>query len=129
MVKKIKLEVELEDGTKVKVEVPHGSKDKIENFLRLLDLYSSEDDEFNVFEDTIYQRFYNLIKKEFGFSTFSLSDLYSAYLLKYGEKIKKSTLSTYLSRLVEDGVLIRYGRRGKYKYKLISVERGYFSPD
>ena len=126
MPKKIKLEVILEDGTKIKLEIPNGSKDKVESFLKLIELYGPDHENFsNEFNnDTLYFKIYNLIKNEFGLAVFSLGDLYTTYLLKYGEKIRKSTLSTYLSRLVENGMLVRYGRRGRYKFKLMQVERG-----
>jgi len=127
MPKKIKLEVIMEDGTKIKLEIPNGSKDKIEDFLKLLELYKSENEYIsnNFNDDTLYFKIYNLIRNEFGTGVFSLGDLYTTYLLKYGEKIRKSTLSTYLSRLVENGMLVRFGKRGKYKFKLMQVERGF----
>jgi hypothetical protein len=126
MPKRIKLEVLMEDGTKIKLEIPDGSKDKVENFLKLLELYKPRNEDlFSDFnDDTLYFKIYNLIKNEFGIGVFTLGDLYTTYLLKFGEKIKKSTLSTYLSRLVENGMLVRYGKRGKYKFKLMQVERG-----
>ncbi|HIE36680.1 TPA: hypothetical protein EYP83_00805 [Candidatus Geothermarchaeota archaeon] len=74
------------------------------------------------FEDhsltNIIERVEDLIKSEFGLAIFTLSDIYKLYKLKFGDEISKSTLSTYLNRLVEYGMLHREGRRGRYKYRM-----------
>ena len=36
----------------------------------------------------------------------------------YGDNIHKSTIATYLTRLVDQKLLIRVGKRGSYKYKI-----------
>jgi len=124
------MEIELEDGSKIKFEIPGSSKNRLNDFINLINMIyltdSQETIEREYVEDeTIYGRIYHLILKEFGLSTFSLGDLYRAYLIKYGETIKKSTLSTYLMRLLEQGYLKRIGTRGKYRYKLIQISRPY----
>ena len=124
------MEIELEDGSKIKFEIPGTNRSRLNDFINLINMiYLNEPQEFieeNELEDeTIYGRIYQLIIKEFGLSTFSLGDLYKAYLIKYDESIKKSTLSTYLMRLLEQGYLKRIGTRGKYRYKLFQISRSY----
>ena len=36
----------------------------------------------------------------------------------YGDNIHKSTIATYLTRLVDQKLLIWVGKRGSYKYKI-----------
>jgi len=124
MPRKVKLEIEMEDGTKIRIEIPNGDRSKVEDFLKLLELYSSKE-EYNLLDnsDTLYKKLYDVIVKEFGFSFFTLGDLYRTYLIKYGEEIKKSTLSTYLSRMVRGGILRKFGERGKYRFRLIEVPK------
>lgn len=70
---------------------------------------------------SLYDRIYELIRFEFGRASFDLNDLHRAYLLKYNDEIKKSTLATYLSRMVENGILERFGSRGRYRYRYIEI--------
>ena len=124
MSKKVKIEITKEDGTKIKIEFPYNDPVKIFNYLKALEDIRFESRSSNyIFNEEdqankIIDRVEDLIKNEFGGSFFTLSDIFRLYRLKYGEDIPKSTLSTYLNRLVEYGILKRDGRRGRYRYSL-----------
>jgi len=123
MPKKVKIEIENEDGAKIKIELPYNDPEKIFMYLKTLkslDVNTYDNSVEKISEPTkIIEKVEDIVKQEFGNSFFTLSDLYAVYKLKYDEDIPKSTLSTYLNRLYENGVLIREGKRGRYKYRLI----------
>ncbi len=119
----MKIEIVKEDGTKIKIEVPSNDPELIYTYLKTLQSIPSKsnfrEDDLEVDEPLkVIEKVEDIVKNEFGSTVFTLSDIYRLYTLKYGENISKSTLSTYLNRLVEYGVLTREGRRGRYKYKL-----------
>ena len=60
---------------------------------------------------------------------FTSSELKRIYEEVYGVDIRLSTLSTYLSSLHSEGVLIRKGSRAQRKYKVISTQRTDREPD
>lgn len=120
--RKTKIETVLGDGSKISIVINGNDFSKIKKFLSLLEIIGKEEVVLNIdtaLSNTLYDKIYDLIKVEFGRASFDLNDLYRAYLLKYNEEIKKSTIATYLSRLVENGVLERIGSRGKYRYRYI----------
>jgi len=122
--RKTRIETTLEDGSKISIVIPGSDPEKIKKFLKLLELI--ENDNKYIYEreftsSSLYDKIYDLIRNEFGRASFSFNDLYRAFFLKYNMHIKKSTLSTYLSRLVESGILERLGKRGSYKYRYIEA--------
>ncbi len=120
--RKTRIETILDDGSKISIVINGNDPKKIMKFMQLLELLNNDSENYyasNNGHDSIYDRIYDLIRYEFGRASFSLTDLYRAYLLKFNEEIKKSTLSTYLSRMVDEGILERMGRRGKYTYRYI----------
>ncbi len=124
MAKKVKIEFEDEDGTKIKIEIPYNDPEKIYLYLKSLQSLSSTSSHIQQLNDRyddkkIIEKVEELIKLEFGASYFTLSDIYALYKLKYNEEIPKSTLSTYLNRLYEYGVLDRIGKRGRYKFRYL----------
>lgn len=122
--RKTKIETTLEDGSKISIVIPGSDPEKIRKFLKLLELIESDDKyvyEKEPISPSLYDKIYELIRNEFGRASFSFNDLYRAFFLKYNMHIKKSTLSTYLSRLVENGILERVGRRGSYRYRYIEA--------
>ena len=124
MAKKLKIEWTGIDGSKIKIELPNDDPDRVYYLLKnIRRMFEGDVDGYVVGKydngiSTIQDKVEDLIRNEFGMSPFSLSDIYKAYSLKYGQNISKSTLSTYLSRFVQNGLLERVGRRGRYIYKL-----------
>jgi len=119
----VKIEIVKDDGTKIRIEVPANDPELIYTYLKTLQSISSKsqpNEEFLEANESskVIDRVEDLVKNEFGLTIFTLSDIYRLYKLKYNDNVSKSTLSTYLNRLVEYGVLIREGRRGRYKYRL-----------
>jgi len=120
--RKIKVETILDDGSKITITI-NGSldKEKLNRFLELIDMAGSG---FKLSPkvsnaNTLFDRIRSLIEENFSERFFTLNELYSLYNEYFPDKIKKSTLSTYLSRLIEEGILLREGYRGKYRYRYL----------
>jgi len=70
----------------------------------------------NRFEKTL-----SLVFSHFSDKTFLSKDLQRIYKSVYNEDVPLSTVSTYLSRLVERGVLTRSGSTFEWRYSVKSV--------
>jgi len=123
--RKTKIETVLGDGSKISIVINGNDFSKIKKFIALLEMLENNDEMIELNPQTsptsIYDRIYDLVRFEFGRASFDLNDLHRAYLLKYNDEIKKSTLATYLSRMVENGILERFGSRGRYRYRYIEI--------
>ncbi len=71
---------------------------------------------------TIKERLRLFLKFEFTGDWFNTVEVKSKYERQYGEEIKVSTVSTYLTRLYNEGILERRGNRVEREYHLINVE-------
>ena len=127
-IRKTKIEAILDDGTMISIV---GSDiDRIIKYLELIKSIKYFDNDFKYSDESkfvtstssadqsIFDRLYTLIRDEFGSSIFTLNDVYRLYQMKYEDSIKKSTLATYLARLVSMNKLRRFGSRGRYYYQL-----------
>jgi len=70
---------------------------------------------------TLRDRLEVFVRDEFPNSWFSSNDLKDRYEIIVDD-IKLSTVSTYLSRMYQDGVLERRGNRNQRQYRLITEE-------
>ncbi|MBS7645353.1 MAG: hypothetical protein QW569_05290 [Candidatus Bathyarchaeia archaeon] len=66
--------------------------------------------------DSKFERLKRLVLSEFIDKIFNSRDVQAAYLEAYGERIPLSTVSTYLSRLADRGLLNRGGSPGDWNY-------------
>jgi hypothetical protein len=71
---------------------------------------------------TIKERLRLFLKFEFTGNWFNTVEVKSKYERQYGEEIKVSTVSTYLTRLYNEGFLERRGNRVEREYHLINVD-------
>ena len=62
-----------------------------------------------------------IIEKKFPIGWFSSKEIQKTYEEKYNEPIQLSTISTYLSRLVDRGFLIKKKISNQLRYKTINV--------
>ena len=119
--RKIRVETTLSDGSKVYFVIKgKPDMDKIKRFFNMLDLLDEDENTSNIMPlSSLYDKVKHLIEVKFNSEVFTLSDFYRVYKQYFMEAPKKSTLATYLTRLVDEGFLIRQGYRGKYAYKYI----------
>ncbi len=62
-----------------------------------------------------------VIQKRFPLIWFSSKEIQSIYEKELKEPISLSTVSTYLSRMTNRGILIRSGQSNNLKYKMVSI--------
>jgi len=71
-------------------------------------------------EQTLMEKFKQVIEENFGDgSWFTSKDILDAYRRTYNEDLKLSTVSTYLLRLYNGGILERRGERKNRMYRLV----------
>lgn len=66
----------------------------------------------------IFERIQKIISSYFSDKTFVSKDIREYYGEIYGENLSLSTTSTYLSRLVDKGILVRSGSSFEWQYNL-----------
>jgi hypothetical protein len=71
---------------------------------------------------TIKDRLKLFLKFEYRTAWFGTIEVKERYERQYGEEIKISTVSTYLSRLHNEGFLERMGNKVERKYKIAALE-------
>jgi hypothetical protein len=128
---KIKIEFDDNSGTKYSFSVEGGlSKDKMAKMMEFIEQISSGNqplhqqnspspDYSNI--DTNFARLYGLLQGKFKFGSFTSSDVLEAYLHEFDIPSTLSTMSTYLARLTERGVLTRMRNGSGWVYKLMRV--------
>jgi hypothetical protein len=72
---------------------------------------------------TIKDRLKLFLKFEYRTTWFGTIDVKDRYERQYGEEIKISTVSTYLSRLHNEGFLERRGNKVEREYKIAVLEQ------
>lgn len=123
-----KMRVELFDGEGNRYTVAFEGQVTREKALRLLDLVEllggmpdgassavagvSADKSFSRFE-----KVRSVIQKSFPIVWFSSRDIQSAYEQELKEPVSLSTVSTYLARMANRGLLLRAGESNNMKYK------------
>ncbi len=68
-------------------------------------------------------RIKNLVLSNYSDKVFTSKDIQISYFESYGDDIPLSTVSTYLSRLADRGVLNRGGSSGEWHYALSSSSK------
>ena len=102
------------------------SRDKVLNLLDFIDLLGGASD--NSFEwrstsgdDSKFSRLSDCVKSHFAFRWFDSGDAQKLYEQEFREPISLSTVSTYLARMVDRGLLLRKGAGTKVKYRLATL--------
>lgn len=125
-VRKIRIEA-LDSQGKVSVTFEGNvTKEKVVQLLDLVDLMGGVSNSLirdNPNGKSKFARVFGIIKESFSFGWFSSKDVILAYQDEYGEKIKPSTTSTYLSRLSSMGYLVKRGTRRIRQYRCIAPRR------
>ena len=119
--KRIKLEMTTDEGEKLTL-ILEGSRISRERLLQLADLielYGGDErgEEYIGRPSNKLGKIVQVIQKHFPFTGFTTRDVAEAYKLEYREPIPLSTVSTYLSRLADRGLLerIAIGNIARYR--------------
>jgi len=125
---KIKIEDYLNSGEKISIvlEGNEVSKEKVLQLLDMLKIIGGKIEDESKEERRIRsnkEEVWDIIKEFFGDGTwFSIKDLYNISKDRLGLKI--TSISTYISRLVNEGRLVKKGRKPytRYRVKVIYVK-------
>lgn len=124
--KKMRIEV-LNNGDKYTITFEgHITRDKALHLLDLVELLGGlpvVNSEFSIstLKKLKIDKVRFIIEKNFPIGWFSSKEIQKTYEEKYNEPIQLSTISTYLSRLVNRGFLIKKKISNQLRYKTINV--------
>jgi Penicillinase repressor len=124
--KKVKVEITDEEGTTYSLAL-HGkfSHDKVMRMMELIDLLGQGDHNTTrtLAPDgsTAYGAMLKLIQSSYSAREFSSADIARDYEDRQGTPIPLSTVSTYLSRLADKGVLNRQKFGNSWVYRVAHV--------
>jgi hypothetical protein len=127
--KKVKVEITDEEGTTYSLAL-HGkfSQDKVMRMMELIDLFGQGDHNSSrplpPDESTTYGKILKLIQSSYSVKEFSSADIARDYEEAHGSPIPLSTVSTYLSRQADRGILSRQKFGNSWVYRLVHVSSG-----
>ena len=126
-IRKVKVVVEDDQGRLYSFTVPSPiSREKIAQFIDLVEMMSGPSErEAPALSKTIkdpfrskFEKILVLIRERFPLKWFTSSEVQLAYEEEFKEPISLSTVSTYLSRYFDRGILLREGPPNMLRYKL-----------
>jgi len=124
--KKIKIEVEDEEGTRYTLALEGKvSRDKILKAVDMLDVMDVPLDqgvERPTSDGTFYGKVMSLIDAGLSTAEFSSSDVARALDERYNQPVRLSTVSTYLARMAEKGYLHRERFGNSWVYRRVYVK-------
>lgn len=116
--RKVKLEFEDGDGGKYTISLGgHLTKEKVLKVMDLVELLGVPEPEPQVSNQTSAGRLHQLIDKRFPLGPFGSGDILEAYEDEYNQPIRLATVSTYLSRLTDQGMLHRTKAGVNWSYR------------
>ncbi len=117
--RKIKIEFTDKQGAKYSLSTEGTSRDTL---LKLLDFIDSVSPNTSTYDDlpvdSNFAKLYQLIEANFRLGSFSSTDVLQAYQEQFNAPSNLSTISTYLARLADRGLLIRTKHGSSWLYKL-----------
>lgn len=125
MAPKIRIEETLPSGEKITItlEGPQVSKARVLQVLEMLSLMGGGqyDEGGSEREESLKERIWNVILERYGDGEwFSLKELHRA-LLEEMPELRISTLAAYLARFVNEGRLVKKGKKPSTLYRVRSV--------
>jgi hypothetical protein len=121
--KKVKVEITDEEGTTYSLALQgRFSQDKVMRMMEMLDLLGKGDHEISRApipdESTTFGRILKLVQSSYSVKEFSSADIARDYEELHASPIPLSTVSTYLSRLADRGVLKRQKFGNSWVYRV-----------
>jgi len=120
-----KLKIEICDGNGDQVTIAMSGSVSKERILQIISLFDNKDDRrtpvINNITKTAMNKSLDLIKSQLSKSWFTSKELSLMYREQYHESIKPSTISTYLTRIYNNGYLERNGNRSCWQYRVVTT--------
>jgi hypothetical protein len=126
--KRVKVQITDDEGTTYSLALQGKfSHEKVMRMMDLLDLLGRSDDSASQVvppdESTTYGRILKLIQSAYSAKEFSSADIARDYEDRHDSPIPFSTVSTYLSRLADRGLLTRQKFGNSWVYRLSHLRR------
>ncbi|MBS7632374.1 hypothetical protein KEJ15_01960 [Candidatus Bathyarchaeota archaeon] len=129
--RRIRVEVSDDEGNKYSIALEGRiNREKAQRLLDMVELLGgiseAPDEHFESSRNLIeglqskYEKMKLLLKKNFPLVWFSSHEVQSLYEQGFKEPISLSTVSTYLSRMTAQGMLLKNGAGNNLRYKLVS---------
>ena len=120
--KKIRIDLEDADGAKYNLSLEGNvTRDKMLKIFELMDLINIEEPDDQVQLDSIGSKIWNIIDKQFPIGKFTSSMVLEKYEDEYGEPVKLSVISTYLSRFALKGRVVREKKGKEWAYQTLKI--------
>ncbi len=120
--KRIRIDLEDADGAKYNFSLEGNvTRDKMLKIFELMDLMNIEEQEDSVQLDSVGSKIWNIIDKHYPIGKFTSSMLLEKYEDEYGEPIKLSVISTYLSRFASRNRVARERKGKEWSYQVLKV--------
>jgi hypothetical protein len=124
--KKVKVEITDEEGTTYSLALQGKfSQDKVMRMMELIDFFGQADHNTSHMlppdESTTYGKILKLIQSSYSTKEFSSADIARDYEERLGSPIPLSTVSTYLSRQADRGILNRQKFGNSWVYRVAHI--------
>ena len=120
--KRIRIDLEDSDGAKYNFSLEGNvTREKMLKIFEMMNLMNIEEPEASAQLDSIGAKIWNVIDKNFPIGKFTSSVILEKYEDEYGEPIKLSVISTYLSRFAVKGKVVREKQGKEWTYQILKV--------
>ena len=120
--KKIRIDLEDADGAKYNLSLEGNvTRDKMLKIFELMDLINIEEQDDQIHLDSVGSKIWNIIDKQFPIGKFTSSMVLEKYEDEYGEPVKLSVISTYLSRFAQRGRVTREKKGKEWTYQTLKI--------
>ncbi len=120
--KRIRIDLEDSEGAKYNFSLEGNvTREKMLKIFELMDLMNIEEQEDTAQLDSIGAKIWNIVDKHYPIGKFTSSMVLENYEDEYGEPIKLSVISTYLSRFATKGRVARERQGKEWAYQVIKM--------
>ncbi|MDE1829615.1 MAG: hypothetical protein KGI25_04765 [Thaumarchaeota archaeon] len=120
--KRIRIDLEDMDGAKYNFSLEGNvTREKMLKIFELMNLMNIEEPEESVQLDSVGGKIWNIIDRYFPLGKFTSTIILEKYEDEYGEPIKLSVISTYLSRFTLRGKIGRERKGKEWSYQIVKL--------
>ncbi len=120
--KRIRIDLEDSEGAKYNFSLEGNvTREKMLKIFELMDLMNIEEQDEVTQLDSIGAKLWNIVDKHYPIGKFTSSMVLEKYEDEYGEPIKLSVISTYLSRFATKGRVARERQGKEWAYQVLKV--------
>ena len=120
--KRIRIDLEDSEGAKYNFSLEGNvTREKMLKIFELMNLMNIEEPEASTQLDSIGAKIWKVIDKNFPIGKFTSSMILEKYEDQYGEPIKLSVISTYLSRFAVKGKVVREKQGKEWAYQILKI--------